>query len=944
MKTAFTGACIPWKGRYVLLLLILSLSSFTKSAATHLRAGDILVERVCGTNSFKITVIAYLNTLSGTRFGTGSEILFGDGTLQVIPQTIATTRPDLGPNISVASYSVVHTYSSPGKYTITYIERDRSRGVLNIVRSEDVPYVSSVTIDMNQPQGCNHYPVLTVIPLDRGCSKAVFSHHSGAQDVDGDSLSYRLTIPASGANTVAAYTDPANARFYSNFSTGNEAGTGPPSFKIDSISGLITWDAPGAAGEYNIAFEVVEWRKSSDGSYKILSITVRDMQILIEECANVRPELQIPQDICVIAGAPVEGTIIGKDHENQFVKIELFSEVFDFVPERNPATYTPSPSDFVSSVPDARVNFHWQTACTHIRQQPYQVVVKITDRPEKGPPLVTFKTWNIRVIGPPPDFSEALLDVVRKEGVLNWEPYTCSNASVIQVYRKVGSFPFSGTACFTGVPGNSGYQLIGETSPLSTTYRDTNFGMGLSPGATYCYRIIARYPDTKSIVSIEQCIGPIKRDAPVITNVSVIETNAEGKIFVRWTPPHDIDKDQFPEPYSYEVYRAKDFVGDEQIRKVGVTADTTWNDDMVHTKDSVFNYRIVVYSKPVFAENFIPVDTSAAASSVRLSASSGIGYIGLHWRDSVPWSNVAIERPYHLIYRGEGIRHDGELTLYDSVRVSDYGFYYTDNVVDQNTIYTYRVVARGSYGNEQIPLLENSSQIISIYPVNNLRPCPPLISLSGLNCDEYVSQATCGQTVFENTLSWEPALNDGCRVDVTHYNIYVNNGVDTAFTLLSSVAATEFLHGNLDSPIRCYTMTAVDALGNEGPRAEPVCAESCPYFKLPNFFTPNGDGCNDLFTSRYEAGEDEHCDPNTPNGCPRFVRNLVVHIFNRWGREVFNYTSSANGSFYIDWDGRDTHGRELSTGIYYYTAQLEFETADESQRYVTLKDWVQLLR
>jgi hypothetical protein len=945
MKNAFSRAHIAIKGKDLLFLLVILLSSFTRSSGTHLRAGDIIVERVCGTNSFKITVIAYLNTLSNTRFGTGSEILFGDGTLQVIPQTVATTRPDLGPNISVASYSIVHTYSLPGKYTITYIERDRSSGVLNIVRSEDVPYVSSVTIDMNQPQDCNHYPVLHVIPLDRGCSKVAFFHNPGANDLDGDSLSYRLTTPASSANTFAAYTDPADARFYSNFATGNEAGTGPPSFSIDSLTGQITWDAPGAVGEYNIAFEVIEWRKSSDGSYRILSITVRDMQIVIEECDNVRPEVQIPPDICVVAGSVVSGLIVGTDEESQLVKIELFSEVLDFVPERNPATYTPFPSEFVSSNPAAQVNFSWQTDCTHIRGQPYQVVVKITDRPDKGPPLVTFKTWNIRVIAPAPDFSEAVLDVIKNEGVLSWVSYQCPNASIIQIYRKVGSFPFGATSCFTGLPPNSGYQLIGETSPLSTSYRDTNFGLGLSPGATYCYRILARFPDTKSIVSIEQCIGPVKRDAPVITNVSVTETASPGNILVRWTPPYDIDKEQFPEPYRYEIYRADDFTDEQGIAKAGVTGDTTWIDQILNTKDSVFNYRIVLYSKPLFAEEYIAVDTSAVASTVRLSAMSGVGNIGLHWRDSVPWSNVAIERPYHLVYRAEGIRSDSELTLYDSVRVSDYGFYYTDDGVDKNTIYTYRIVTRGSYGNDLIPLLENSSQTISIYPVNDLKPCPPVVSVSGLNCDGYFTQATCGQTTFENVLSWEPVLNEGCRVDITHFNLYVNNGIDTSFTFLSSVEAGNFIHNNLDSPIRCYTMSAVDASGNEGPRAEPVCSKTCPYFKLPNFFTPNGDGCNDLFTSRYEAsGYEEDCNSNDPTGCPRFVRNLVVHIFNRWGTEVFTFNSADSGSFYIDWDGKDKNGRDLSTGVYYYTADIEFETVDTTDRYVKLKDWVQLFR
>ncbi|MCU0369332.1 MAG: hypothetical protein MUF39_10945, partial [Cyclobacteriaceae bacterium] len=103
------------------------------TGACHIRSADIKVEVDCN-NPLKvnITVIAYLNTLSNTRFGTSSFVYFGDGNNARIPVTTAVLRPDLGTNIAVASFSTSYTYSAFGTYTIAYLERDRSTGILNI--------------------------------------------------------------------------------------------------------------------------------------------------------------------------------------------------------------------------------------------------------------------------------------------------------------------------------------------------------------------------------------------------------------------------------------------------------------------------------------------------------------------------------------------------------------------------------------------------------------------------------------------------------------------------------------------------------------------------------------------------------------------------------------------------------------------------------------------
>jgi hypothetical protein len=68
--------------RFVFVTLLFTFFIVIESQATHLRAGDIIVERQnCSSRTFKITVTVFTNTGSTVRFGGEQDILnFGDGT------------------------------------------------------------------------------------------------------------------------------------------------------------------------------------------------------------------------------------------------------------------------------------------------------------------------------------------------------------------------------------------------------------------------------------------------------------------------------------------------------------------------------------------------------------------------------------------------------------------------------------------------------------------------------------------------------------------------------------------------------------------------------------------------------------------------------------------------------------------------------------------------
>jgi hypothetical protein len=942
------------------------------SKATHLRAGEITVERVnCSGLTFKITVTVYTNSNSPVQFGGEEELHFGDGKSIFVPQTPNTPRPDLDNQgiVSTASFTTFYTYPGNGMYIITYREPMRNEQVVNMSNPGQNMFYLETVIDIDPFLGCNSTPTLDIPPIDHACPGVAWTHNPGASDANGDRLSYEMAVPYRDKDTeVLNYVDPSDRKFYTNYETGNEAGMGRPTFKIDPGTGTITWDAPGAVGEYNVAFHIIEWRLK-DGVWYKLGYVRRDMQIIVDDCDNQRPDLIIPPDTCVVAGTVLDETIFGIDPDNDDVKIEAFSEIFKFPAAQNPATYSPVPgvNDFQKSVPPAELKFHWQTDCSHVKDQPYQVVFKITDKPANGPRLVTFKTWFIRVVGPPPEWEDIQLNLSNRSTSLEWDPYFCQNAERMEVWRKVDGSPFVPDNCETGMPEYLGYELIDQV-PIKTgnvpvtSYVDTNGGQGLAPGAKYCYRLVAVFPLPKggeSYVSVDTCIGPILADVPIITHVSVEKTDvADGQIRVSWEKPFQADSIQFPGPYRYELYRAVGFARGNDLTLVSANiTGTTFLDVGVNTLDNVYNYSVTAY-----ASNADTVGSSFPASSVRLAAQSQVGGIQLNWSALVPWSNQIQTFPNkHEIYKGpEGATED-ELVLIASVDVTANGFTFVDEgqhgELKEGDTYCYRIMTRGGYGNPAIDEpLENFSQIICAQLGDTIPPCKPKLLVKSLNCEEFLADgATCGSNIFKNTIYWERNQEDDCDENILGYKIYRADRLDGEFVWLQSagiVADTFFIDTSVSSFAYCYKISAVDRSLNESELSDPICNDNCPYYELPNVFTPNGDGCNDLFSAysdRENVGEEAPSCPLSIDAftkCARFVEAVNFKVYNRWGQQVFAYEGSKNAdnsSIYIDWDGRASNGSQLSSGIYYYVAEVTFDiiSPDKTRN---IKGWVHLVR
>ena len=378
-------------------------------------------------------------------------------------------------------------------------------------------------------------------------------------------------------------------------------------------------------------------------------------------------------------------------------------------------------------------------------------------------------------------------------------------------------------------------------------------------------------------------------------------------------------------------------------------SDTTFVDTGLNTTNSPYNYQVVVYDNDNDA-----IDTTLTASSVRLNPSPITGALELHWRAQVPWSNVSQDYPMHLIYRDNINPSDpAELVLIDSVNVATDGFIYLDDgsiTGDDQLIntqeYCYYVITKGTYGNPDIlePLI-NNSQIACAQPNDTIRPCTPkefvIINLnSDTTCINFINEKSCDFGDFFNELNWEVAVDGECDEDVRSYNIYFSeSGEEGTFELIDNVVNTSYIHQGLNSFKGCYKISAVDRSGNESDLSEAICNDNCPYYELPNVFTPNEDSFNDVFQAF-----DIFDETTNTYKCARFVRNVDFYVYDRNGKEVYNNLDEVEKSDLIKWKGINNNGKEMPSGMYFYLADVTFDVLDPDQQKVQFKGWINLLK
>lgn len=860
--------------------------------ATHNRAGEITIKQT-GDLTLEVTVTTYTKTSSIQADRDSVLVFWGDGSAQYVYRINGNGQP-LTNDRKLNYYVGTHTYPGRATYTISMQDPNRNGGILNVnhPNSEAIPFYieASYTFLNPQFQGYNNSATLLQPPIDFACVGKRYIHNPNAYDIDGDSLAYELIIPLqdSGMN-VPNYVHP------------SQIIPGPNNIMtLDPITGDLIWDAPRSQGEYNIAFRVKEYRNGV-----LISSFIRDMQILVLLCDNTPPEINAIEEVCVIAGEELILNISVSDPDaGQLVKVTASGGPFEQA--INKAILEAGPGGFQS--PPITAQVIWSPGCDQVREQPYTVIIKATDNFHDTTGLVDLHAIHIRVIAPP---ALNLTSSINGNNVqLHWEsPYTCESTldnyfKGFSVWRMDGSNQFVPDTCETGLNGR-GYTRIANNlmNIEGDTYIFTD--SDVRDGVQYCYRVLAEFARTTpggqpylrvvSQPSEETCIRS-RADLPLLKNVSVLETNADGKMAVAWIKPDGevLDTIQFPGPYRYRLLYAEGLNGTSFIPVPGgeFAAPTfqelktdTFTIENIDTRIA-YNFRLEFYTGDIGTL----YGNAPDASSIFLSVNPSHEINQLSWEEVTPWDNYEYQ-----IWRSDA---GGSFSLIATTEETSY----EDRNLINGAEYCYQITALGTYGLTGLPepLINNSQESCGI-PHDNIPPCPPELHVSN-GCNE-AEPGTNPEELY-NTISWMSP----CGVsDIAYYIIYYSMGTGEMWNEIARPDAMETILNHFPGTTiaGCYYIVAVDLNGNSSESSSVVCVQNCPVYKLPNTFTPNGDGQNDVYKPIMNL----------------FIDRVKMQIFNRWGQLVFETTDPQ-----INWDGRNQSGTVLSDGVYFYICEAyEFE-------------------
>jgi len=784
------------------------------------------------------------------------EIRWGDGTRDTLPR--ATTVNIDAYNVRENTYVGIHTYTGPDSYIIQVEDPNRNADVLNITNSVDKVFCIQTELVISPFLGApNNSLILEDCPCPEfACLGEKYFYNFTAYDPDGDSLSYSL-VPCRGLDCMEM-SMPAIYKYP------NDLLDGGGDLTIDPETGTLLWDSPHLVGSYNIAVKISEWR---EGEY--IGSVIQDMQFTVVNCSHEAPEISSVADTCVYAGTSLDIPFIGTDDED-VVNVFATGAVFNL--DDNPAVFIDSTAPL-----SATGRFLWEPNCEQASNSYYIVTVQAKDL-HPGVQLSDITSFKIKVNLPPAE--NVTVDAVGNTMEISWDPPPCDDISSYRIYRSIDSVDYTEDCCSAGTPAAMGYALVGT----STTTDFTDIGP-LIVGNEYCYMITSiNSAGVESCVS-EQICQNLNFEIPVITHVSIATTDESvGEDSVYWSYPKELDTDLYTGPYHYELYRSAGLAGAVDLVYTSpdqpsiINPDTVFYDSGLNTRNEPYTYRVELFSDD------LKLGSSITASSIFIELVPNDNELEIVWEENTPWTNTLYE-----IYR-EDSPGSGVFNLIGTTAIQSY----RDTGLVNGVTYCYRLKSIGAYTLDGIVApIENWSQIACGEPIDLTPPCPPTLEISG-DCD-----------LEETYLNWTNP-NTSCADDVTRYNLYFAPFEGDSLTLLTSFDSdldTFFVHADRGSIAGCYYVTAIDSIqyNNESEPSNIVCIDNCEgYYELPNIFTPDKSGVNDLFH------------PILPF---KFVASIDIKIQSRWGETVYE----TNDPF-IYWDGRNQNTGNLCTdGVYFYS-------------------------
>ncbi|OQP59641.1 hypothetical protein A3860_36805 [Niastella vici] len=847
----------------LLLLSLIVLLCAQPVVAMHVKGGYIEykyngVGATSGTSNYTITVTVFFScTTNGPKnsvylgiYNAGTNALVTSksisySTINTISKTTYSPCMSNPPSICYELRTFVYTVDLPdisAGYILAVQDALRVSGIINISNSGS----SGITITGMIPGTINSVdyhknssPNFLFLDTAIVCYNGTFSYPFKATDADGDSLSYsfgpglNVTNPSGQTSSSAPGSPPYPELTYN----AGYSGTSPlgSSVTIDAATGLLSGTAPSTTGEYVVAVYVKEWRNG----------------VLMD---SIKKELQIYVYNCTLSAASLKTSYINC----------------------NDYTFTFQNESTASNI----TSYSWDFGVPGIT----------TDVSTSATPTYTYPAAGTYTVK---------LKVSNAGGCID------SATSTVKVYPGfTPAFNFSGS-CY-----QSPFQFTDATSASYGSVNSWSWSFGDNSTAatqnpSYTYSSPGTYTVSLTVSSSVGCSGSISKpvtanDKPNLvlpftdTLICTIDTlpliaNVTGSgITYSWSPNYNILYDKTANPLVWPK--------DTTVYTVTVT------------QNACVTSRSITVNTLDFITVSLPADTTVCKTdSFTLNpVSYALQYV---WSPATGLSSTTVKNPNAYA--------DNDITYHVTANLG--------KCQDQASMKVKVVPYPQVYAGSDTTICYGSQASLNATMVAAYFTWSPVSTLTGSNTLTPVAHPTTSTSytiTVTDTLGCPKPVTDTVVVFVTP-KIVVYAGNDTAvvvgqplqinatandsITFTYNWSPTNWLSDpTINNPVATfpssvdsitYTLTATTAAGCYGTDAftVKVYKTNADIF-MPNAFSPNGDGKNDVFKPVLVG----------------ISKLSIFSIYNRWGQLV--YTTSQNNK---GWDGT-IHGTRQDTGTYVY--------------------------
>lgn len=444
-------------------------------------------------------------------------------------------------------------------------------------------------------------------------------------------------------------------------------------------------------------------------------------------------------------------------------------------------------------------------------------------------------------------FDSVSVDTAANQVIMGWKRNPSRDVRGYIIYKNIG-----------GVSASNIDTVYGQNN---TFYRDVNTGNNPSVS-----------PQAYSVATFDSCYNttPWRYYQKTIHLTATVNPCAGG-VELTWTLYRN-----WPAGTKYSIYATSDSVYFH-------VADIT-NDDTTYTHTGVTHGETYCYViRAVSSDNtrsslsnrtcvYINTPKPPSFNYLKQTAVLSSSEVQVDW-----YVDPSGDIKYFNVMRAIG---DGSFELVDTI-VPGTGtevIYIDDSLETSRNFYRYYLVAIDTCGNELLSSNEGRSLLLTVKALPDLR----------------------------NTMHWNAYEDYGASAFT--YEIYraINGNFETVPLVSLSDTARSYADDVYDFADAngnfCYYIQAVEAddnpFGLKGvSKSDVICVTQLPRLYIPNAFTPNGDGINDIFK---------------PANVFVSVTEYNLVIYDRRGQKVFETNDPE-----IGWDGT-FKGDVVQTGVYPY--------------------------